>query len=649
VPEKKIKKNKKEKTQNNNIRIIVTILILLSVVTLVVYFPAFQNNFLNWDDNYVVTGNNSIHSITFDNIKHIFSTTSLNSYNPIVILSFALEYHFSGLNPKIFHSVNIVFHVLNTLLVFFLFYKIGKNYLIAGFTALLFSIHPMHIEAVAWVTSRKEVLYSFFYLCSIISYLYYKELQTENNKNKNLKYYIISVLLFILSVLSKPVAVTLTPVLILIDYLQEGKFSLKQIYNKIPFIIISVGFSLVTYLTFSLGRAVGSTSNIMTSILVFFYSIVFYLQKLVLPVGLSPVYPFPSDSSLPLIYYVSPIIILVLISAIYKYFRHDKYIIFAFLFFIVTILPVTQLIPVKNTSIVFDRFTYIPYLGFFFMLGYYFNGLYTRKILNAQNGRTAIIFFTVLVFIIFSYLSYTRAGVWNNDVSLWTDSIEKYPESPIGYFNRGEYYYRLKDYNKAIGDYTQSIKIDSSNTDFFNNRGMAYRDAGDYDKAVYDFHKALEKKEKNTSAYNNLGILYTYKKDVQNANVNFDKALEINPDYPDVYANIGNLYFTQQKYDSAIANYNKAISINPDFTNGYFSRGLSNLRLGKYEDAVNDFKKAETLDPAFADAYSQEAYAYFLSKNYDKSWEVVHKIRELQFQVDSKFLEMLIKGSGRQF
>src|SRR5207302_735903 len=145
----------------------------------------------------------------------------------------------------------------------------------------------------------------------------------KGEKN-SLKYYIASVLLFILSILSKPVAVTLTPVLILIDYLQDGKFSLRQLKNKIPFIIISIAFSFVTYLTFSSGTAVGSAFNAFTSVLVFFYSILFYLQKLISPFYLSPVYPFPSDNSVPLLYYLSPVIIIALSLIIIKYFRSNK-------------------------------------------------------------------------------------------------------------------------------------------------------------------------------------------------------------------------------------------------------------------------------------------------------------------------------------
>ncbi len=610
------------------------------------YFPAFGNNFLNWDDNYVVTGNTAVRSISFDNIKHIFSSTSLNSYNPLVILSFAIEYHFTRLNPKVFHSVNIILHILNTLLVFFLFYKLSKNYLIAVITALLFSIHPMHTEAVAWITSRKEVLYSFFYLGSLITYLFYRESKSEAG---NLKYYVTSVLLFILSILSKPVAVTLTPVLILIDYLLDGKFSLKQIKNKIPFIIISIVFSVITYFTFSKATAVGSAYNAFNSVLVFFYSNMFYLQKLILPFGLSPVYPISSDSTLPLLYYLSPVLIIALSLILYKYFRNNKYVIFGFLFFIVTILPVTQLIPVKNTSVVFDRFTYIPYLGFFFVIGFYFNEIYNRKVLKTENARPVSILIGLAVIIMFSYLSNVRAGVWNNDETLWTDAIEKYPESPIGYNNRGDYYYRMKDYNKSIADYNTAIKIDSNNTDFYNNRGMSYRDRGEYSQALRDFSKAIEKNDRNSSAYNNLGILFTYKNEVPNADLNFKKALEINPDYADVYGNTGNLLFTQQKFDSAIISYDKALSINPDFTNGYYGRGLSFLRLARYDDALKDFRKAESLEPSFADAYSQEAYTYYLLKDYNRSWETIHKIRELGFQVDSKFLNMLVTESGRKF
>jgi len=620
-------------------------LLLISVITLSVYSPVFHGGFLNWDDDRYVMDNPAIRNLSPESIGHIFSSTTLNSYNPLVILSFAVEYKFSGLNPATFHVVNLIIHLINSLFVFWLIFLVSKNNLVSLFTALLFSVHPLHVEAVAWIAARKEVLYSFFYLASIISYLYYRK-----NECKPV-YLIISLLLFLLSVLSKPVAVTLPAILILLDWYLDGKFELKNLKNKIGYIALAVAFGIVTYFTFNKGGAVGSKFDAMDSILIFFHSLLFYIYKLFVPVMLSPVYAFPVKEGgwLPWIYIISPLIVAAIAILILKTKRYRRILLFGTVFFLMTILPVSNIIPVKNTSLVFDRFTYIPYIGLFFIFCVILSEIYTKGKVKIQDLRTWIAVSVISVVLVLSYLSYEYAMAWSNAISLRTDMIEKYPDNAFAYFWRGDIYYKSRDYARALDDFNTAIRLDSTDADFFNGRGNVYRDQNIYDLAIADYDRCFRLNPQFSIAYNNLGILYTNKGNYAEALANYNKSIEIAPDFTDAYTNRGNMYFEENNYDSALVSFNKALEVNPIFANALYSRGVVYKRKGEYGKAIDDLLQSLQIDPDFESAYQQITYVYYLNKDYNKSWDYLYKMKDKKFTLDNKFIEKLQKESGRKF
>lgn len=617
---------------------------VIVVLTLIVYSPAFENNFLNWDDDQVILENPSIKNLSVENLKDFFSTTNINSYNPLVMLTFAVEYKFFNLNPKPFHIFNIILHIINSLLVFWLIYLICRNRLISLFTAMLFSVHPLHVEAVVWVTALKDVLFTLFYLSSVISFIYFLR------KDRGKIYYIISLLLFIFAVLSKPVAVTLPAILILTDYYITGKFDIKLIKNKVPFIIVSAVFIVITLFTFNKGGSIGSDFSVFDNILIFFYSIFFYLYKLLLPIQLSPIYPYPVKMNgwMPLSYFLAPVIVIGLVIYLIKSNKNNRNILFALFFFLITILPVSNLIPVKNNSLVFDRFTYIPYIGFFYLICSWLYDLYSKKTIKGANVKNLVFSLIVITVILLSYLSFQRAAVWKNGLTLWTDVIEKYPDNPNAYCNRGEEYYKTGDYYKSVVDYDMAIKLDSTKENYFNDRGNVLRDKKEYNKALLDYEKALQLKPGNWITYNNMGILFTYQKKYDDGLINFNKAIDLFPKYSHAYTNKGNLYKEIQNYDSAIIFYNKAIETDPNFSNAYYGRALTYMKKEDYKNAILDFKKVLSIDPDLETAYQKLTYTYFLAKDYDMAWEYLDIMKNKNFPLDKKFIEMLQKESGKR-
>ena len=301
----------------------------IAIITLIVMFPSFYTGFINFDDLQYVTQNSYIRNLNSENLRAILLTdvNGTGNWHPLTMLSLALDYMFSGSNPKGYHLTNILLHILNTLLVFRFTFMVCKRlkikeYLLLSVTAsLLFGVHPMHVESVAWVSGRKDLLYTCFYLVSLLFYLEY----TVKPKRY---YYFLSMLFFILSLLSKAMAVTLPVVLILVDHMSDRRQKdRKVILEKIPFFTLAIIFGIVAVFTQKSGGATEIIRNRFFDQVVFAsYGFTEYILKLIWPFHLSPYYPYPEriHGAIPLPIYLSLISILILIYLLYYFVRRQK-------------------------------------------------------------------------------------------------------------------------------------------------------------------------------------------------------------------------------------------------------------------------------------------------------------------------------------
>ncbi|CAN2045242.1 protein O-mannosyl-transferase [Candidatus Magnetomoraceae bacterium gMMP-13] len=397
-------------------------ILLLSIF---VFSNTIDNGFVNLDDNEYIYDNNYIHDFSINGIKNLFLK---KHHNPLTKLSFLINYHLWGFNAKTYHIINLIIHLFNIALVFYFISLFTDKIEIIVITALFFAIHPMRVESVAWISERKDLLYSFFYLISLINYFYYV-------KNKSKTAFIISVLLFELSYLSKGVAISLPFVLFAIDYYFERKLTPRLIFEKLIFIIIAFSPKIFKYLiklelsrieisiaiavtlllciiTFIGIKKLKNQSDIIYSyifgsifsgivflflfkkliklvpaidvsffdrILMANYSLLFYIVKLFLPVNLSALhyYPKKTDGFLPIEYYIAPFIIILLVFLIFKGMKYSdqklrKNIIFGLLLFLIPISITLHIIPIKGKVIVAERYTYMPYIGLFFIIGSFY-------------------------------------------------------------------------------------------------------------------------------------------------------------------------------------------------------------------------------------------------------------------------------------
>ena len=580
------------------------------LLTFFVYSNSINNDFSSWDDDEYVINNPLIKDLSLQGTKAIFTTPYMGNYHPLTCLTNALEFKFFGLNPKVFHFTNLFFHLLNVVLVFYFVLNLTGFKNLSGFCALFFAIHPLHTESVSWIAERKDVLYSFFYLLSLIFYCSKFKVQSPKLENEKPQLpiinYQLSILFFIFSLLSKSMAVTLPVILILIEYykinLQFTIYNLQFLKKHIPFLMLAAIFGIIAIYSQSSAKAMDMSPDFsfLDRIFIACYGIIFYVFKLLIPVNLSALHSFPQkiNGLLPLEYYFSVIVILTLIFLFIKYKIKNKEIIFGILFFLITISPVLQIIPVGR-AVVAERYTYIPYLGLFFAITQISNFIPIFSGSNLKNILTAVFVGYVATF---SIITYQRNKIWRNGMSLFSDVVEKNPENYYGYFGRGTVNEKLKKYDEAVVNYSEAIKRNPKFEQAFYNRANSKSALGNYKSAIDDLTEALAIKPDYAKAYINRGVIKQQLHDYDGAINDHTKAIEINGELTAVaYFNRGNVKGETKDYSGAMNDFSEAIRINNDYKEAYFFRGLTAYYLTRNEEACKDWNMALSL--GYTNAY----------------------------------------------
>jgi tetratricopeptide (TPR) repeat protein len=493
--------------------------LLLVIITWALYHASLNNELTTWDDKNYINENTFIRSTKSDSLKMLFTPGVetggyiMGNYHPLTIVSYAMEYGKHGLDPRPYHVTNLVFHVLNTLLVYLFILLLSRGKRVAAFlTALLFSLHPMHVESVAWVAERKDVMFTFFFLAALCVYVKYIRLQKGW-----LPWLLLAVALFVLSLLSKAMAVTLPVVMLLVDYYEGRKLDARLIIEKIPFFILAVIFGLIAVKAQASAGAIGSfeTYTFSERIILSCYGLCLYLYKAILPIKLTCFYSYPGkvNDHLPAFVYLFPLIIAALLFLAWWSRRFGRTVLFGAAFFLVTIALVLQILPVGG-AIIAERYTYIPYIGLFFMFSMWITALLEKHI----SAKPAVLGVCAVLAIAFFIAAKQRTKVWKDSVTLWSDAISKDKKAPVP----------------------------------FNGRGDAYNMQKKYDLAIADFQQALSLQEKYHEAHYNLGLAYYYKGLHQEAIKEYTRAIQIKPDLAVAYFNRSGTYYTLQQFQPAL-------------------------------------------------------------------------------------------------
>jgi len=634
---KKHQKQKPKPTQNNSSKLgivaftekhINTLLIIVGVVTFLVYAKALGYGFIyNWDDAGYIFKNDYIKTLSVSSVAEIFSSFHMHNYHPLTTLSYAIEYALVGETAWLYHLNNLLLHLANTWLVYVLMMKLTTNkHLPAILAAALFALHPMHVESVAWISERKDVLYSLFFLLGIIKYLNY----IKTNKRTEYTY---SLLFFILSCFSKSAAVTFPVLLFAIDYLYKRKPSLLLFAEKAPMLVISLVFGLLAIK--SQDTAIQDLTPMLglgERLLIVCWGICLYIGKVILPFELSAFYPYPIKTGgiLPWYYFMAPLLVAAFGLVVFYSKKIGREVIFGTAFFFITISLVLQLMPVGG-AIIAERYTYIPYIGFFFIMTLPLKKLYETSGLQSKNISLIFTRILLVVLLVFAWLTHERVKIWEDGDKLFTDVIEKYPQFPYAYNNRGFLYfdyYVLKKYtdnevkkkaytDKAYADYSMAIALDPTYVGAYVNRAVLLYNTGKPQPALDDFNKLLTLDPKNKDGLigraNTLSTLEFFEESI----IDYDNYLKIKDDDGKAWLWRGIAHSKTNNNEMASKDFEVAIQFLPDDYEPYYWQGISKHQLKLHTEAIQYFDKAIQLNPNNYEIFSWRGLAHYELKNID--------------------------------
>jgi tetratricopeptide (TPR) repeat protein len=599
---KKRKKKSKKKTRKSFS--FLTLLLVLGISSFVAFSPAFDADFVYWDDDVNVYENPNVQSLTAENVKKIFTEDVIGNYNPLPILSFAIEKALFGLTPFYYHLNNIILHFLSCILVFYIGFKMGLNRWAALLLSLLFAVHPMRVESVVWITERKDVLFGLFYWAALLFYIIHKK---ENKRS----YYWYALLIFPLALLSKIQAVALPLSMICVDYFLDKKFNWKQVISKWPFFILSLitGLGGIYFLAEAGSLEQEATKDVFNfgeRIVIGAYSYLIYLYKLIVPYPMAPLYPYPSG--LTWVHYTVAALILPYIGIAYWLWRNKYFAwVFGILFFTVNVIFLLQVVGAGQGYLA-DRFTYIGYFGFFFVAAYYFEKYKGLK-------STSVSLITAAVLLVYLFLTYQQSKIWENSETMWSKVIQHNPKTPLPFRNRGNYFRDNNMAEKALKDYSEALRLEPDQDEAYNSRGRLYFQKGELQKALNDYNKALEYNPDKAEYYSNRGATYARLNQYERALQDFNKAVQLNPSHVSTYLNRAILYDVSGQAIKAMNDLDTYLKYRPNQHDLWYNLGLFAAKANQNQKALDALNKAIRLKGDVGSYYKLRAKVHLTLGN----------------------------------
>lgn len=588
------------------------ILAVIFIATFMAFSPSLDNEYVNWDDDRNFYNNELITTInpkTFTaNCKKIFKTGVIGNYNPLTIFTFALEQRYikKANLPYYRHLNNILLHLIGVFFVFWIGRRLGLSLWGSAFLALLFGLHPMRVESVAWVTERKDVLFGSLYLAAFYYYIRGKQ---EGFRKRD---FAIIGICFALSLLSKIQAVILPISMMLVDYYysKEAKITFKSIIEKTPLLIGSIIIGVVN-LKF-LAEQGSIDEQAYSGISRFFigsYSLTVYYMKVLIPYQLSPLYPYPS--SLDWTFYVS-ILSFILTGGLLAiaYMKKWKTIFFGLGFFIVNIILLLQILG-AGQGFLADRFTYIAYLGLFFMMAYYLDKL----VLARPKFKIPMAGLIGLVLVAYSYQTFQQNKIWKDSASLWSHVLKYYENSTLPWGNRANHYRDTGRTAEALRDYSAVIKLKSDKAEPYNSRARLYFNFNERDsllKALKNYNKAIELKPKNAEYVVNRGATYAKLGDAKNAILNLNQAEKLDPTFANIYLNRSVINNVNGNLPAALVDIDKYLALKPNFPDMWYEKSRIHNKMNQPQEGLKAINNAIGMNKAKGLFYFERAKSYFL-------------------------------------
>src|SRR5213594_3701021 len=593
---------------------------LIAVVTFATFLPALHNQFVNWDDDKNFLENPHYRGLGWTQLSWMW-TTHLGHYIPLTWMTFGLDYLLWGMNPLGYHLTNLLLHAANAVVFFFITRRLLTRALpspserghaltvSAAFAALVFAIHPLRVESVAWATERRDVLSGLFYLSAVLAYL-----RACDREERGRGWYWGAVALFAGALLSKSMAVNLPVVLMILDVYPLRRLGgsigwrskpARRIYvEKIPFVLLAAVASAIAVMAqFSIHAALPLAQlSVPGRLAVSAYGLSFYLWKMILPVNLSPIYELPRTVSPWAMPFILSFGLAVAITAIVLTLRRRMLgLPAAWLAYLVVLLPVLGIFQ-SGPQIAADRYTYLAGLGWAILAG--------AGLLSSWS-RLPFLLIGLVVFIPVGLgtLTWNQVHVWHDSKTLWAHALAIDPNSSVAQNDFGGALGQQGKLADAIHHYQRALQITPGDADAQTNWGGALAQQGKLAEAAEHYQQALRIKPDHAAAHNNWGAALTRQGNLAEAIEHYRQAVNIKPDYADAHYNLGGALAQQGKLADAIHHYQRALQITPDDADAHIHWGLALAQQGRLAEAIEHYRQALRINPGHADAQSHPLHA----------------------------------------
>jgi Flp pilus assembly protein TadD len=575
----------------------VTVL-LLCIVTLAVYAPSLQHDFLtNWDDPYYITANEAVRGFTLPHISAAFSRFYAGNYAPVQILSYMLDYQIWGMRAAGFILTNIILHLANGLLFYRLLLSFAFSRVAAFVAALVFLMHPVQVESVAWISQRKNLLAMFFFLLAFTCYRLYA--QRAPDGRRNIRLYLLSLVAFTATLLAKSVAVVLPVAMICHDfcYLPPGEAK-KRLTDKVPYILLALIIGAVTIYAqqsdinnIQAGGVVPyHGGNLFNTFLTMMPVVLLYIKLLFLPLALSEVYPAQVKLAIDAEVICGFAALLAMIAVAVRLLRQRRDLAFWYTLIFICLAPVSQIIPL--ITLINDRYLYFPMLGVAALTGYYLSKLYQQPLSVGENGKAKIVgCIIVALLIVLPWLSLKRATVWQNSITLWNDTVEKAPTIDT-MFAQADAYHGNKNLSRAKQLYSNILEKSPTHLKTLRNLAMIQMEENNFAAARAILLTLTEAHPDYAFGFVGLGSNYYMSGDSAQAETYYRKALAIQPESPEVFPLLGNILLAKRDLKEADFYLTKALPYSTKNPQLFYSLACLRSLEGNIPEALSYLESA---------------------------------------------------------
>ena len=621
-----------------NTRRTVLICALLGAVTLAAFWPTIHNDFVSYDDRDYVTENpHVLGGLTWANAGWAFRTGHAGNWHPLTWLSHIVDGQLYGLKPGGHHLTSLLLHAVNAVLLLLLLQRLTGAFWCSAWVAALFALHPMHVESVAWVAERKDVLSGFFFMLTLLAYARYAEQSkvqslgaeiqgpdagvqspeadlsriTDHGSRSMLhatRYYALSLLFFALGLMSKPMLVTLPAVLLLLDFWPRRRLQSSTVWRlvgeKIPFLALSVASGVVTFLV---QQGAGAVSSLEALPLEFrianaLISYVRYAAKMIWPVQLAVIYPLPADWAAGWV--VGAVLVLAGLSVLALYrVRRAPYLAFGWCWYLVMLVPVIGLVQVGQQAMA-DRYSYLPLVGLFVAIVWSAAEIPARW--PGTRGWLAVC--AAAMVLVCAVLTWNQTGHWRNSATLFEHAIAVTRDNAIAQNNLGVTLLDAGNLASAEGHFAEAVRLKANYPDGLGNLGVCWAGQGRLAEATELFQRSL-KARPTSSAHYNLANLLSQQGDFEQAEAHYEAALKLKPGLVEAWYNLGALQAKRGKLQAAAQDYAAALRIKPDYVVAHLSLGALLAGQKQLDEAIVHFQAAVQAAPDKADAHFNLAAA----------------------------------------